>query len=90
MDPGEEALDELARLAEPLAEQRMRVDLDQARAVEATALDDATIGDGPIGHTDRQLLRERSAQRRLASAGRAVQQRQPLERDDAGLQAAVA
>mmetsp|Transcript_33092 Transcript_33092/g.82293 ORF Transcript_33092/g.82293 Transcript_33092/m.82293 type:complete len:414 (+) Transcript_33092:23-1264(+) len=62
--------DELARLAEPLGEERVRVQLDQLPLREL------------LRRAREQLVRERAAERCLPRAGRAVQQQQPVARDE--------
>jgi hypothetical protein len=72
-------LDELSTLAEPLGEQRVRVDLDELDAVGVSAVswfDSAYFNSLPTGISDGQLVRERPAQRRLSRARRAVHERE--------------
>mmetsp|Transcript_15213 Transcript_15213/g.39548 ORF Transcript_15213/g.39548 Transcript_15213/m.39548 type:complete len:363 (+) Transcript_15213:78-1166(+) len=70
---GKDGTDELARLREPLGEERVRVQLDQVPRGEA------------LGRAARELVRERAAQRRLARAGRSVEQQQPMARHQVGV-----
>mmetsp|Transcript_48160 Transcript_48160/g.117008 ORF Transcript_48160/g.117008 Transcript_48160/m.117008 type:complete len:252 (-) Transcript_48160:378-1133(-) len=70
LDGGEELVDQLAALAEPLAEEGVGVDLDELAKAEA------------VRHTDRQLLREGLAKRSLAGAGGAVEEDYAVPADD--------
>ena len=73
MDVVEQLHHQLSALAKPLAEQTVAVDLDERDVVEA--------GKGTNG----QLLSESTTQGRLSGSGRAVEKKNAIQRDDAGI-----